>query len=289
MKSRKLVVTVAKVMVVVLAAAALSGASLAQAAALPNQISVRSQDIGNGILMVDSVTAAQPGWIVIYKSPNFTDDEILGYAPVQQGVNTNVKVTIDTARLKLDEQIYTLWARLQADNGVPGLFEWGLHGYAYDDGPVMQNGQPVIAAFSTEAPAAPAEMTAGAPSAKPAPAAVKTNQIMINGVQDLSTGVIQVGVNATQNGWLVIYKNPNLTSAEIVGYAPVFAGANSDVRVTIDTARLPQDQGTLWAQLQADNGVPGLFEWGLHNYAYDDGPVMQNGQPVIVAFGITGL
>lgn len=290
MKLRKLVVTVAKVMVVVLVATALNGVVSAQAAALPNQITVRSQDISNGILMVDSVTASQNGWIVIYKSPNFTDGEILGYAPVQQGVNTNVKVTIDTARLKLNDQIYTLWARLQADNGVPGLFEWGLHGYAYDDGPMMQNGHEVVAAFSTEAPAAPAaEETAPAVNVVK-PVVVTSNQITINGVQDLNAGVITVGpVNATQNGWLVIYKNPNLTSEEIVGYAPVFKGVNTDVKVTIDTARLSQDQVTLWARLQADNGVPGLFEWGLHGYAYDDGPMMQNGQQVITAFGITGL
>ena len=75
--------------------------------------------------MIDSVTAAQDGWIVIYKNPNFTSGEIVGYAPVHQGTNTNVKVTIDTAKVG---DLPTLWALLHVDNDVKGVFEWGLRG-----------------------------------------------------------------------------------------------------------------------------------------------------------------
>lgn len=288
MKPQKLIAVVSKLMVVAMMSVAMIGTSVVQAAALPNQISVQSQDVSNGILTVDSVTAAQAGWIVIYKESNFTDGEILGYAPVQQGVNKAVKVTLNTARLKLDEQIYTLWARLHVDGGVMGLFEWGLRGLPFDDGPVVQNGQQVVAAFSTE-PAAPTT-SSSTTSTGAKPAVVTANQININGIQDLNTGVIEIGtVDAVQDGWIVIYKSSNLTPGEIVGYAPVYKGVNTNVKVTINTGRLPKDQITLWAQLHADNGVPGLFEWGLRGLPYDDVPLMQNGQPVMTAFGITGL
>ncbi len=287
MKSRKLLVVVSKLVVVALAVVALTGASVVQAAALSNQISVRSQDVSNGILMVDSVTAAQAGWIVIYKEANFTDAGIIGYAPVPAGVTTNVKVTLDTRRLKLDDQIYTLWARLQADNGVPGLFEWGLRGLAYDDGPVVQNGAPVIAAFATEAPSPTNTTMTAASTAAPAPVVTK-NQIAIDPMEYLNSGVIEVNaIDATQASWVVIYKDPSYSDGGIVGYAYVPMGANTNVKVTIDTWRLPAGQTTLWARLQADNGVPGLFEWGHKNRPYDDGPVVQNDQPVTAAFGIS--
>jgi hypothetical protein len=291
MKPQKLLGAVSKLLLVALSVVTLTGAPLVQAAGLPNQITVRSQDIGNGILIVDSVTAAQNGWIVIYKEPNFTSGEIIGYAPVHMGTNTDVRVTINTARLKLSDQIYTLYVRLHADNGVPGLFEYGLRGWGYDDGPVSQNGADVTASFATAGSSTPVAATSTTAStiASSTPA-VKANRIAISGSKDLNTGVIVVdSVDATQAGWLVIYKNPNFTDGEIVGYAPVHMGTNTDVKVTINTSRLLDGQVTLWARLHVDNGVPGLFEWGLRNLPYDDAPVAQNGQPVTAAFGISGL
>jgi len=286
MKSQKGLVVVSKLLIAVIAVVALAGASLVEAAALPNKITVRSQDISSGILTIDSVSAAQAGWVVVYKNANLTSGEIIGYAPVAAGVNTNVKVTLNTNRLKLDEQIYTLWARLHADNGTPGLFEWGLRGLPYNDRPVAQNGVEVTAAFATAA--ASTVSTATATSAVgPAPVAVTKDKITIDSLEHLNSGVIEVNsIEATQAGWLVVYKESNYGVGEIVGYAPVSKGVNTNVKLTIDTKRLPDGQTTLWARLQADNGVPGLFEWGLHGLPYNDGPVVQNGQPVTAAFGI---
>ncbi len=286
MKPQKVLVVVSKLVVVAMTVLAVAGAPGVQAAALPNQITVHNQDLSSGVIIVDSVTAAQDGWLVVYKSPDFGAGGIVGYAPVYKGTNTNVKVTIDTAKVG---QLPTLWILLHADNGVPGLFEWGLHHLSYDDGPVTQNGQPVMAAFATSA-AAPSQETAapttGSGSTAPAPA-VSANQIKISS-QDVSDGVIIANsVNATQDGWIVIYKSPNLMPGGIVGYARVYMGANTNVKVTINTARVG-DQPTLWAALHADNGVPGLFEWGLRGLSYDDEPLSQNGLPVVVAFGTSG-
>jgi hypothetical protein len=80
-----------------MAMVALTGVSSAQAAALPNQITAHNQDLNTGVIVLDSVTAAQAGWVVIYKNPSLTSGEIVGIAPIQAGTNTNVKVTIDPA------------------------------------------------------------------------------------------------------------------------------------------------------------------------------------------------
>ncbi len=289
-------IAVRKILIAAVALLALAGlAGTALAAPAANQITVHNQDITSGVIMLDSVTAAQDGWVVIYKDPNFTSGEIVGYAPVKQGVNTNVKVTIDTAKVA---DAPTLWARLHVDNDVFGLFEWGLRNLPYNDQPVVQNGQFVVTGFGTaqdEGSAASAPATTSAPAvvptvaATPAPTSATQPATSIGPIvvknQDLNTGIAVLdSVKSPQDGWVVVYKNPNLTSGDIVGYAPVMKGDNSNVKVTLDAKKVG-DAPTLWVVLQADNGVPGLFEWGLGNFPYNDTPIMLNGHEVVTAFG----
>jgi hypothetical protein len=296
MKHQNLLAASLRLLVLAVTVVSLTGAAVAQAAALPNQITVASQELNSGVVIISSVTAAQNGWVVIYKNANLSDSEIVGYAPVYQGANTNVKVTINTAKVG---DLPTLWAVLHVDGGIPGRFEWGLRNQPYDDGPVMQNGWYVIASFGTSASmavpaAAPAVAPKVVPASTPAPAkapivsAPATDKITATG-QDLNSGVIVINsVVASQDGWVVIYMTPdNLTAGEIVGYAPVYQGTNTNVKVTINTARVG-DAPTLWAVLQADNSVKGQFEWGLRGLGYNDGPVTSNGHTVVAAFDTYG-
>jgi hypothetical protein len=267
--------------VAVLMLAGLAGSAFA--APPPNQITVHNQELNNGVVVIDSVTAAQDGWVAIYKRPNFT--EIVGYAPVRQGTTKNVKVTIDTAKVG---DLPTLWTRLHVDNVVKGVFEWGFQGKPYNDAPVLQNGQPVVASFATSSSAGPAS-TAATPVATKTPVTAKpaagTGPIVIAD-QDLNSGIIVANsVTSPASGWLVIYKNPdNLTAGEIVGYAPVRQGANSNVKITLDMAKVG-DLPVLWAVLQADKSLPGVFEWGLKGQTYRDTPVVANGHNVMIGFG----
>ncbi len=285
---------VRKTLVVAIAALALAGlAGTAFAAAAPDQITAHNQDINSGVIVLDSVTAAHDGWVVVYKNPNFT--EIVGYAPVKAGTNKDVKVTLDTAKVG---DLPTLWTRLHVDNDVVGTFEWGYRSLPYNDAPVVQNGQFVVTGFGTAADEGqPASVPAVAPVvAKPVVAvatkvpvstkpAASASPIVVKN-QDLNTGVILINsVTAPQDGWVVVYKDPNnLTGGQIVGYAPVKQGANSNVKVTIDTAKVG-DAPTLWTVLQADNGLPGVFEWGWKGQPYNDQPVVENGHNVVAAFG----
>ena len=293
MKSQNPLVAGLKLFGVVLAVTAFMSGAVAQAAALPNQIVVKTQEISNGVIVVESVTAAQDGWIVIYMSPDFSTGKIVGYAPVHQGVNTNVKVTLKTE--KIGDQP-TLWVRLHVDYGAKGLFEVGLRGLPNDDVPVWQNGQFVVTAFGTAerfAPAAVAVPTVAAPKPAPTvsrpvkttkPAAALPNPIVVKSKQGLGSGVIVVeSVTAAQDGWIVIYMNPDFSNSKIVGYAPVRQGLNTNVRVTLKTEKIG-DQSTLWARLHVDNGVKGLLEVGLRGLPNDDVPVWQDGQPVVTAF-----
>jgi len=295
MKPQSSSIAVWKTLVVAVAVVALAGlAGSAQAAAAPNQIMVHNQDLYSGVIVIDSVTTAHDGWIVVYKNPNFTTGEIVGYAPVHQGTNPNVKVTIDTAKVG---DLPTLWARLHVDNDVAGLFEWGLRNLPYNDPPVVQNGQFVVAGFGTaadEGQASPAPAVAPVVSAPVTPLATKTPVVagpvastgpIVVKNQDLNTGVIVLdSVTAPQDGWVVVYKNPDLTTGEIVGYAPVQKGVNTDVKVTLDTAKVGE-LPTLWAVLHADNDLKGVFEWGWKGQPYNDPPMAVNGHDIVAAFG----
>jgi hypothetical protein len=80
----------------------------------PNEIRIHSQDVRiAGIAIADWVSAAHEGWLVIYRSPKFSSTEIVGCAPIRQGLNLGVKVAIN---LLLISNCHTLFAVLQPDN-----------------------------------------------------------------------------------------------------------------------------------------------------------------------------
>lgn len=273
--ARSLVLTTALVMLLVAAA----GTHAAPAA---NQITVRDQNLDTGIVVVDSVTAARSGWVVIYKNPDFTVENLVGYAPVHEGLNLGVKVVVSLP--KIDRQP-ALWMVLQADNGVAGVFEWGLKERAYNDDPLAEMGQVVMTQFATTAQAplpAMLEMASGGASLKSLPA----DQITIHN-QDVRSGVILVDViTTTEPGWVVFYKDPNFTPGEIVGYAPVYPGVNTNVKATINTTKLGKSR-EVWAQLHKDDGLRGVFEWERQEEPLADWPLVKDREYVRASFGTT--
>ncbi len=251
-------------------ALALVGVVSAKGAMAPaNQITLHDQEIHQGILMVDAVTAAQDGWIVVYKRPTLASDMIVGYAPVKQGLNQNVRVALDDQRIK---DASTLWARLHVDNKPVGVFEWGLNNRPLHDAPVMQDGKEVVTAFGTRGDSAPRSI---------APAIVIKSQ----DIEHINP-IIADSVTTPVDGWLVIYRDKPFASGKVVGYAPVYQGTNTGVQVAIDAKRIG-DKPTLWAVLHTDQGTHGLFEWGTKFAADADTPFYYQGQPVMTTFGTT--
>jgi hypothetical protein len=266
MNARKFSIVLLEVM---LALALVGVVSAKGATALANQITLHDQEIHQGILMVDAVTAAQDGWIVIYDRPNLHEDGIVGYAPLKQGLNPNVRVTLDTNRIK---RLATLWARLHVDNKPVGVFEWGLDNRPFNDLPVMQDGQQVIVPFGLSGDSAPMLL--------PPAIAIKSQDVKH------TNPIIADSVTTPVDGWLVIYQDKPFDSGMVVGYAPVYQGINTGVQVAIDAKRIG-DKPTLWAVLHTDQGTHGLFEWGTQFAAKADTPLYYQGQPVMTTFGTT--
>lgn len=267
------------VVLVAMMALALAGAAPVQAAAVTNQIVVEDQTVDSGVVVIDSVTAAQTGWVVLYKKPNLDSSEIVGHAWVHAGVNEGVKVTVNMSAIGNPP---TLWAAFLADSTEPSVRQnWGPNGLP---GSAAQSTPAAVTAFSTTGNAGTVTT-----SAKPIADSITVHD------QDISSGVVLINsVTTNQDGWVVLYRSPNFDVGDIVGYAPVYRGTNSNVKVTVDASKLT-NQATLWAQLHADGGILNVFEWGnsvrladgTSVQVFNDYPVMQNNRYVRASFATT--
>ena len=158
-KKKALIMTVGLALTIWIAVCVLVVSAGAQTGGTANQIIIRSQETNTGQIMVDTVIAAQDGWLVVYTHTNLTSRSMIGWAPVHKGVNTNLKVNIDSEKAEPEAM---LWAVLYVDRGVPGQLELPLI-----DGPVQENGQTVMVSFGTQAPPAVAATPKAQASARP--------------------------------------------------------------------------------------------------------------------------
>jgi hypothetical protein len=143
-KEKALITTLGLCLTIWIAACVLVVSASAQTGGAANQIIIQSQETNTGQIRVDTVIAAQDGWLVVYTDTNLSSRSMIGWVPVHKGVNTNLKVNIDSEKAEPEA---TLWAVLYVDRGVPGQLEVPLI-----DGPVQENGKTVMVAFGTQAP-----------------------------------------------------------------------------------------------------------------------------------------
>ncbi|RME66489.1 MAG: hypothetical protein D6790_00070, partial [Caldilineae bacterium] len=98
--------------------------------------------------------------------------------------------------------------------------------------------------------------------------------------QEVKDGTVTIAeVVAAQDGWLVIHAQKDGGIGPVIGHAPVTAGTNTDVVVTIDTDAATE---TLYAMLHIDAG-----EMGTYEFPGPDGPVVVDGAPLAPAFMVT--
>lgn len=70
--------------------------------------------------------------------------------------------------------------------------------------------------------------------------------------------VVVDSVNAPENSWLVIHRDENGQPGEVIGYTDLSEGANSNVRVQVNSQRVTN---TLYAMLHKDEGELGEYEF----------------------------
>jgi hypothetical protein len=101
----------------------------------------------DGTVTVASAVAIEQGWLAIHTDKDGAPSSIvIGYSPVNPGVNTNVVVIID-----LMHATSRLWAILHVDEGQVGTWE-----FPGPDVPVQVGGKTIISSFNVTLPAAEA-------------------------------------------------------------------------------------------------------------------------------------
>ena len=202
---------------------------------------------GGNTVTIASIVAQVDGFMVVHQSVEGAPGPVAGVAPVSAGTNTDVVVTLD-----MNDPTVILYPMLHVDTGAAGEYEFGTVEGA--DGPVNVNGTIAVMPIWT------------------IPHMRVADQIVVHGdgmmMDDMAATLVAQSVLATEDGWLVVHQDSGGAPGPVAGVAPVSAGTNLNVEVTLD---MNDPTPVLWPMLHVDTGTIGEYEFGAVEGA--DGPV----------------
>jgi len=233
-----------------------------------NAIVVRAQDVNAGEVIVDSVTVAQAGWLLIRKDNGGAPGDVIGFASVRPGTSTNVRVDVQLNDIYGNDNITpTLWATLVADSNALAPFA--------SPGPnITQYASVAVVAFASSA-------AGGLAAGGTASSATANRYRIVVRAQDVNAGqVIIDSVTAAQGSWLLIRNDKDGAPHDMIGFASVQPGTTVNVRVNVQLFDYYGEDNitpTLWATLVADPNA-------LIPRASPDASITQKASAVVVAF-----
>jgi hypothetical protein len=95
-----------------------------------------------GVIVIDRVLIDAAGWLVIHADNNGAPGAVLGYAPLREGRNVNVRVEVDAGAA--GSQVFPM---LHYDTNEMGVYEFGTIEGA--DLPVSVNGNVIVLPLAT--------------------------------------------------------------------------------------------------------------------------------------------
>jgi hypothetical protein len=217
----------------------------------PPSITARDQLSLDGTVVLDSVFSPLPGWVAVHAmTPDGQPGPVIGIAPVQGGINQNVKVSIDVGGASPQ-----LTVALHEDTNQVGVFENSMMPSA--DPPVQNNGQPVQASFAVTA-------------------------ILVFDQMVMNDTVVAASVVSAQGGWLVIHADNGGQPGPVLGEWLLQPGTNPAVRVPVMAdGRTP----IVWPMLHVDDGQIGVYEFDGQSGL--DNPIVLNNQVATTSFNLT--
>lgn len=222
-----------------------------------NVIHAQDQFVSDGSVQIASVTAAEPGWLVIHSDADGQPGPVLGQTLVEAGTTANVSVSLN------GEATGVLWPMLHLDTGAAGEYEFGTVEGA--DGPVRVNEQVAVTRFWT------------VPHMRIADQIVMHGDSMAMDMMGAPT-LVADSVLSEGPGWLVIHSEADGGPGPVLGSAPVQAGLNTGVTVELSAEGLTPN---LWPMLHVDTGEAGVYEFGTVEGV--DGPVVVGDSPLTFA------
>jgi hypothetical protein len=228
-------------------------------------IQADDQLISDNSVTINAVVAQADGFLVIHQGVDGAPGPVAGVAPVSAGTTTDLVVALDQNNVTP-----TLFPMLHVDTGTIGEYEFGVVEGA--DGPVVVNGTVATMPIWT------------------VPHMRVSDQVVVRAdgtpVTDVAPVAIAQSVLAEVDGFLVFHTEAEGGPGPVAGFAPVSAGTNLNVEVTL--SQLPPTT-VLWPMLHVDTGTIGEYEFGVVEGA--DGPVRVNDQvltfPINAAPSIT--
>lgn len=193
---------------------------------LPLDMFVLDQPVVDGTITVERVVSNGPGWLVVYNDDNGQPGLIIGFVPLEPGLNTAINIPLQENSLT-----FTLYLWLHEDSGTPGEFD-----YPVADDVIRVEGR------------------------LPTPFAVRTNtnNYLIARDQPFDNGeVIVTNVVLNEPGWVVIHNNAAGELGEVIGQVWVPRGVSRELVVPIDLDGLTT---TLHVVLYTDQGEAQVFD-----------------------------
>jgi hypothetical protein len=183
---------------------------------------ISDQVIQDHWVVVSKVVAAAPGWIVIHNGDKAAGFPAIGETYVPAGESDNVAVWID-----MDKATPDMSAMLHVDKGTAGKYE-----FPGPDAPVMNGDKVVNTPFKV--------------------IGVDVDDQFISDKKTVTLGK----VIAQEDGFVVIHAGSEGFPA--IGNAPIKAGVNENVEVTIDPSKATDK---MTAMIHIDAGQKGKYEF----------------------------
>jgi hypothetical protein len=126
-----------------------AGAAAAQEMAMDMSpmVMAADQDVSNGIVSAESVTAAENGWLVVHRTDaEMAPGPVVGHAPIRAGDTADVAVIL-TEDVAAGDMLM-LMVHSEAGGTQTGVFEYTLG--ATEDGPIRIDDQLVMTVITAQ-------------------------------------------------------------------------------------------------------------------------------------------
>lgn len=190
-------------------------------------ITINDQLSLDGNIIIESVTSASPGFVVIHvDNGEGAPGSVIGSLLIREGTSNNLSMRIDAA-----EATPILFAMLHEDTGELGEYEFGsVEGV---DLPVSVDDAVVVQPMNVV--------------------------ILRAGDQFLDGDTVTIAsVTFDQPGFVVIHADADMSPGEVIGFAAVEAGTTTNIEVELTG----EATNVIWPMLHADTGVAGEYEFG---------------------------
>jgi hypothetical protein len=226
-------------------------------------LTAEDQMVNNNSISVD-VNSNTAGWVVVHRSNQANDGpqipEIIGKAPIEAGMNTDVQITFNDGEVVEDGE--QLWPMVHYDTGEIGAYEFDGQG---------PHDQPVVTANGIL-------MTNITVSGSAMPSVMVSDQAVENGtvtVDETMTGQI---------GFVVLHRDTGNDSPVVpasIGHGEVYTGQNSELVIELNEGENLEAGDKVWAMLHIDNGTIGSYDFD-GSEGSDDPPVFDESNNIVM-------